>query len=342
MKPGLSRHELIAIAAGATVVLVAGAFAWFGLTRLGEKQAEGQALIERLGNPALAALWAESGGASRATREAAEMQKIHKQLREDHEKEMKLWSAGTQQAAGEGQEWAKDPGKWKDRLIEIQSTLQSDASKNQVTLGPDFYLGLEAYQQKSPAPEEVPGLAVHLSVVERLVLLLMQARKAKERYRTGCELLAVAGPGTVLEKEQKPVSSPPGPKPPTPAPSLVRKKFTLNFRCSPEVLYEYVKLISGDLQPIPREGKNPPFLFIITDLAVTNERQTFPLRTEIGKKFMNTDPKAAEAGVSEPKEKKLLEILAGNEAVDVQMTLDFVEWSWSGEKSADKASPGAS
>lgn len=326
MKAGLDKGQLLALAGGATVVLFAGGLAWFGLGALAERQAEAQALAERMGNPALAALLNDPEGGSRAFRDAAEIQKLADDL-QDRDLFAKQWSQAAQELAGEGQDWAKDPGKWKDRLITVQSQLQKEAKAGRLGLTPDFYLGLDGFRQKSPTAEEVPELALHLSVAERLVRRLMEARQIKEQYPTACEFRSLAGPGSGQEKGalEKPSPVPvPAAKPGAAAPEAERKTFRVEIRCSPEVLYEYVRLLMTD-----------PALFIITDLRLANEKQTFPLRSEIAKKFSEAAPPANPASQPEGKEtKRLLEILAGEEGINAWLKIDFVAWKKPAEAKA--------
>lgn len=315
MKAGLNRQQMVGAVGGAILLLAAGALAWWGLGSLGEKQAEAQALAERMGNPALAALLGDPAGATRANREAGEIQKIEKELWEKDGSMTTVWSQGTREAYGEGQDWSKNPEKWKDRLIQIQSELQKAAPGSQMQLGPDFYLGLEAYRQKSPSAEEVPGLALHLSVAQRLVERLMEARKSAEQYPTLCEFRALTGPGSSAEKAADTASGALPAKPGSPPAGPEKKSFQAEIRCSPEVLYTYVRLLATD-----------PWLFILTDLSVTSAKETFPLRSEIAKKFSsdgtsgNPDVAGAKPG------RKLLEVLAGEESLTVRLNLDFVAW----------------
>lgn len=318
MKAGLDKNQLLAVVGGAVVVLGAGGAAWFGLGGLGEKQAEAQALTERMGNPSLAALLKDPAGSGRATRDAAELQKLAQELQEK-DTLARQWAQATLELAGEGKDWAKDPGKWKDRLITIQSELQKEAKAGRLNLASDFYLGLDGFRQRSPTADEVPELALHLSVAERLVRRLLEARQIKEQYPTVCEFRSLAGPGSALEKgvQEKPPAPPgPGAKPGAPAPEAKRKRFRLEIRSSPEVLYEYVRILTVD-----------PALFIVTDLRLANEKQTFPLRSEIAKKFFEAVDAAGQAAATDKNEKKrLLEILAGEESLDATLEIDFVAW----------------
>lgn len=331
MKAALDRNQLLAMAGGGTVVLASGVLAWLGLTVLGEKQAEALALADRLMNPSLAAVLAEPQGAERARRDTAEIQKLAKDMREQ-DKAAAEWMEATRVLAGDGAEWAKDPGKWKDRLIAIQSQIQKEAKGQKLELEPDFYLGLEDFRQKSPTAEEVPGLALHLSVAERLVQRLLEARRVVEQYPTACRLLSISGPGSVVKKEGQeagpsvPLSGPP-PKAGLPALQAERKTFRVELRSSPEVLYQYVRLLTTD-----------PALLIVTNLSVTNEKQNFPLRSEIAKKFSETSsPTGGEAAQKKKEAKKLLEILAGEEAVQASLEIDFVAWKRLDDKKAGAA-----
>ncbi len=314
MSMGFNRTQLLLVGG---LVLTAGGLGWFGLNGLAERQMEAEALAERMGNPALAALLSQSGGINRATRDAAEIQKLGKDLQRDLP--IASWIQATQKLAGDGKDWAKDPGKWKDQLILIQSQLQKDAKADQVKLSPEFYLGLDGFRQKSPTTDEVPELALHLSVAERLVRRLLEARKVKEQYPTVCEVVTLSGPGSDQEKAGQRELSPlpkPGRKPGAPDFGTERKSFKMEIRCSPEVLYEYVKLLAGD-----------PALLLVTDFQITNEKQSFPLRSEIAKKFAQVPPAGAEASLEgKTDEKKLLEILAGEEALNVILGIEFVAW----------------
>jgi len=328
MKAALDRSQLLGAVGGVAVLLTAGGLAWLGLAGLGEKQAEAQALADRLANPALAALLVDSQGVNRAGRDATEIQKLTKDLR-DNDRMAAGWSEATRTLAGDEADWAKDPGKWKDRLIAIQSQLQKQSQGQKVESRPDFYLGLEDFRQKSPTADEVPGLALHLSVAERLVQLLMEARQVAEQYPTPCRLLSLSGPGSTLAKQGEelppPVAAPtPQPKLGAPMSQTERKSFRVEIRSSPEVLYEYVRLLAGN-----------PALLIVTNLIVICEQQNFPLRSEIAKKFSETNlPTVGDATKKKKEGKKLLEILAGEESVQTVLEVDFVAWKPPGEPKA--------
>lgn len=325
MRIGFNRTQLLLVGG---LFLTAGGLAWFGLNGLTERQIEAEALAERMGNPALAALLSQPGGINRATRDAAEIQKLGEDLQRDLP--IASWIQATQKLAGDGKDWAKDPGKWKDQLILIQSQLQKDAKADQVKLSPEFYLGLDGFRQKSPTTAEVPELALHLSVAERLVRRLLEARKVKEQYPTVCEVVTLSGPGSDQEKAGQRELSPlpkPGGKPGAPDFGAERKTFKMEIRCSPEVLYEYVKLLAGD-----------PALLLVSDFQITNEKQSFPLRSEIAKKFAQVTPAGAEASLEgKTDDKKLLEILAGEEALNVILGIEFVAWKGPEEPKAGVA-----
>lgn len=317
MKPGIGRSgatktPLIGVLA---LVLAGGIGTWWALGLLDEKTAELAALQERLGNPALASLLGETTGTSRASQEAAQIRKMTQALQEEEGASSRRWSLGTQEARGQGKDWAKDPGKWKDELITRQNELQKKASSERVRLAPDFYLGLQEFQQKSPPADEVPDLALQLSVAGRLVERLFDARKIREQYTTDCELksLALVRKGENQDKVPPGTSSAAAPQGPAAVPE--RKKFRLELKCSPEVLYEYVRLLASD-----------DWLLIIQNLSVVNEKPDFPPRSEIAKKFGPVSVGEAVRPGDSAAGKKLLEVLSGDEALSVGMEVDFVAW----------------
>lgn len=315
----LNRNQLLLGGALLLGVVGAGVLGWMGLGALGEKQLEAQTLSERMGDPALASLLADPAGLGRAGKDAAELKKLTLEIQEKNAT-TKEWSRATRELAGEGNEWAKDPGKWKDRLIAVQSQLQKEAATKKVQMAQEFYLGLNSFRQKSPSAEEVPGLAFHLSVAERLVRLLLQAREIPEQYPTACEIISLVGPGSAesLDGQRISPTQNPTPKPGAPIIEIERKAFRLKIRSSPEVLYEYVRLLSRD-----------PALLIITNLSLENEKQSFPSRSDIAKRFSETpaseDPNISDGG-QRKNGKRLLEILAGEESVSTSMEIDFVAW----------------
>lgn len=313
--PGLSGSAKTTLIGVLALGLAGGIGTWWALGVLGEKTAELAALQERLGNPALASLLGETTGTSRASQEAAQIRKMTQTLQEEEGASSRRWSVGTQEARGQGKDWAKDPGKWKDELIARQNELQKKASSERVLLAPDFYLGLQEYQQKSPTADEVPDLAVQLSVAGRLVERLLEARKIREQYTTDCELksLALVRKGENQDKVPPGTSSATAPKGPSAVPE--RKKFRLELKCSPEVLYEYVRLLASD-----------DWLLIIQNLSVSNEKPDFPPRSEIAKKFGSVSAGDAGRPGDSAAGKKLLEVLSGDEALSVGMEIDFIAW----------------
>lgn len=330
----LNRNQLLLGGAVLMGVMGAGVLGWMGLGALGEKQLEAQTLSERMADPGLAGLLADPAGIGRAGKDAAELKKLTQEMQEKNQTS-KEWSRATRELAGEGNEWAKDPGKWKDRLIAVQSQLQKEAVTKKVKMAQDFYLGLNSFRQKSPSAEEVSGLALHLSVAERLVRLLFQAREIPEQYPTACEIISLAGPGSAEDPDPQkaPPAQPPTAKPGAPIIETERKTFRLKIRSSPEVLYEYIRLVSKD-----------PALLIITNLSLENEKQSFPSRSDIAKRFSETpasgDPTNSDEG-KRKSGKRLLEILAGEESLSTSLEIDFVAWKNPEEAKAAALTPSA-
>lgn len=322
MTGALSRDQQILLGGAGAALVLAVVLAWRGWGSLVEKQAEAQALVDRMGNPALAALLADPGGAARARQDGLALEQLQKELEATDGAVLDAWTRATQEAAGRGQDWAQDPGKWKDRLIDVQSRLQKKSVEKRVELSPDFYLGLEAYRQINPAQDQVPGLATHLSVAERLIERLMEARQTPEQYPTVCAVRSLSGPGSAIDKTPGAKAAVPPAKRGGAVSGPERKSFRVEIRCSPEVLFAFVELLARD-----------SWLFILNDLAVTNEQQSFPLRSDIAKRFSAASgPEGAPPG--QKKEKNLLEVLAGEESLTAEISLDFVAWESPAEAAA--------
>lgn len=304
----LDRQQLVLSGFGLLILLVAGWLGWQGLGSLASSQDRVQELAQKLGNEAIAGVLANPDGVDKTLREAKELMKLKNQLDESCQKATQVWKRSTAQATAEGQEWSQDPGKWKDQLISIQSKIQKDAVSSRLLLSPEFYLGLEAFRQKSPAVEEVPELALDLCLAQRLTEKLMESRReARDQYPTPCELRLINFPHL---EPAVPGATQATARPKETAGNSSRKTVRLEISCSPEVLYDYVHRLNSD-----------DWLWIIRDLAITNPRQTFPARSEIAKTFAPGGNGAASSSRA-----KLLEVLAGGETVVVQMEVDYVPW----------------
>ena len=328
MKDKLSQSQMIAIGLGGVVLVLGVGLGYLGLGALGETQNQAQSLADRKLKPEVAAVLARPGGAGAARKEAVELDKIAEDLGKEEEKVVGSWREGLVKASGEGQDWATDSNKWKDKLIAVNDQLRKKAGKkgdnSKVILVDEFYLGLQEYKQKSPTAAQIPSLALHLSVAEKLVEILMEAKgAAKEAYPTQCILQSLEGP-VVKEEEAKPQ----GGKPKVGGADgggVVRESYRLQIECSPEVLYRFVGRLSQD-----------PWLFMVMDLSLENEQKEFLKRSEVAKKFEGEKSPSATEGASAPEGARgsenpqsampLLLVLAGKERLRVVMKIDFVGW----------------
>ena len=334
MKGKMTQRQMVLAATGGGILLVAVAAGYFGWCSLGEVQAQAQALAERKVKPELAAILTRPGGAGAARKEAGEIVKLEDELAQGEEALVGSWREGYVQASGEGQGWSQDPNQWKDRLIASYDRLKKQSGKkgdnSRVILVDDFYLGLQDYKQQNPPAEKVPDLARQLSVAEKLVELLMDSKKsAKEAYPTQCLMQSIVVPAVSdpdaakvgSEKSKQGVNST----------SYLREGYTLQFECSPEVLYGFIERVVAD-----------PWLFVVVNLNLENDMKEFPKRSEIARKFSDgKNPGAgslgstgnAESGAdgavgttetsSQP---PLLMVLAGKERLKVVIRVDFVGW----------------
>ena len=333
MKSQLNPNQVKILAVAAVLILGAAAAGWFGFSSLGEKQVEAQTLAEKIGNPQLGPLLESPEATRRAKEDAQKIAELTKSFQNTTNSPASRWEEAPRQATGEGQEWAQDPGKWGETLVsnhrEIMTLVRKAPAASQVVISPDFYFGLDAYRLKSPAPQEVPGLAVHLSVARHLVEKLMEARTVREQFKTPCRLESITGPGTVSgEGGGAPVAGAPTGS----SPGSGRKMFRIKLECSPEVLFEYVRLLSEDDWPL-----------IVRGISLSNELQEFPLRSEVAKKFSSPAEATPTEGAPQPapegavkKDQKLLQILSGKEKLMVEMEVDFQPW---GNPAASKGVP---
>ena len=320
MKGKLTKPQMVALGAGVGVLLLGLVLGFFGLKALEETQTLAQSLADRKLKPEVAAVLARPGGAGAARKEAVELGKITEDLGKEEEKVVGSWREGLVKASGEGQDWSTDPNKWKDKLIAAYDQLRKKAGKkgdnSRIILVDDFYLGLQEYKQKSPTAAQIPSLALHLSVAEKLVEILMEAKgAAKEAYPTQCILQGLEGPAVKEGEVAKPEAGKAKPGG-VDGGGLVRESYRLQMECSPEVFYGFVGRLSQD-----------PWLFVVMDLSLENEQKEFLKRSEVAKKFevTKTDP-AVEDSANPKSATPLLLVLAGKERLRVVMKIDFMGW----------------
>ena len=321
MNGKLTKPQMIALGAGVGALLLGLVLGFFGLSALGETQTQAQSLADRKLKPEVAAVLVRPGGAGAARKEAVELDKITENLGKEEEKLVGSWREGLIKASGEGQTWATDPNQWKDRLIEVNDQLRKKAGKKgdngKVILVEDFYLGLQEYKSKSPAAGQIPSLALHLSVAEKLVEMLMETKgAAKEAYPTQCILQGLEGPAVKEEEVAKPETGKPKAGM-ADGGAVVRGSYRLQMECSPEVFYGFVGRLSRD-----------PWLFVVMDLSLENEQKEFLKRSEVAKKFEGEkSPNGTEGGSANPQAvTPLLLVLAGKERLKVVMKIDFIGW----------------
>ena len=329
MKNKMTQRQMVLAAAGVGFLLVAAAAGYFGWSSLGEVQSQAQALAERKLKPELAAILTKPGGAGAARKEAVEIGKIAEEVSQAEERLVGSWREGYEKASGVGQGWSQDPNQWKDRLIATNDRLKKQSGKkgdnSRVILADDFYLGLQEYKQQNPSTDKVPELALQLSVAEKLVELLMDAKKsAKEKYPTQCIVQSIVSPGIPVPDPDKKSSD--KAKAGTSPTGILREGYTLQFESSPEVLYGFIQRVAKD-----------PWLFVVMNLSLENDLKEFPKRSEIAKKFADANKPAdgaatenptdgARGSANPPTRPPLLMVLAGKERMKVVVRIDFVGW----------------
>lgn len=325
MKGKLTRDQVLLFGGLALLVAMAGGLGWYGLGELTAGLERAQALVDRKGSGDLASVLNRPGGLGAARKDTEEMLKFSQDLGKREEAVIGPWYRGWEEASGQGADWSKDPGPWKDKLVrdndEVLKKCSQAKDASTVTLGENFYLGLEEFKQKSPSNEQVPRLARQLSVAKKLVDLLILAKTVREGYATPCVLLGLEVPSGSEAPNPEAGKSSKGAEDKNA--EFIRERYRLRISCSPEVLYEYVRLLSQD-----------DWLFVITNLSLANEREIFPKRGEIAKLFqvetpanpMPQDREAPRGGEKETGKAKLLLVLSGKERVNVNLEVDFIGW----------------
>ena len=324
----MTQPQMVLAAAGGGFLLVAVAAGYFGWSSLGEVQSQAQALADRKGKPELAVILTRPGGAGAIRKEAVEIGKVAEEISQGEEGLVGSWREGYEKASGVGQGWSQDPNQWKDRLIATNDRLKKQSGKkgdnSRVILADDFYLGLQEYKQQNPSVDKVPELARQLSVAEKLVELLMDAKKmAKEKYPTQCIIQSIVSPGVSAPDSDKKS----GEKAKAGGPiGTLREGYTLQFESSPEVLYGFIQRVAKD-----------PWLFVVMNLSLENDLKEFPKRSEVAKKFADSSKPAdgsttenstdgARGSANPPSRPPLLMVLAGKERMKVVVRIDFVGW----------------
>ena len=328
MKGKMTQPQMVLAVAGGGFLLVVVAVAYFGWSSLSEVQSQAQALADRKGKPELAAILTRPGGAGAVRKEAVEIGKVAEEVSQGEEGLVGSWREGYEKASGVGQAWSQDPNQWKDRLIATNDRLKKQSGKkgdnSRVILADDFYLGLQEYKQQNPSADKVPELARQLSVAEKLVELLMDAKKtAKEKYPTQCIIQSIVSPSvSAPDSDKKSVEKTKAGG----APGTLREEYTLQFESSPEVLYGFIQRVAKD-----------PWLFVVINLSLENELKEFPKRSEVAKKFADANkpadgvvaenPTDGASGSADPATRPpLLMVLACKERMKVVVRIDFVGW----------------
>lgn len=323
MKQSLSPRSVKLIAISLVLLVGAGVLGWMGIGELMGVLSRAEELGERKGRNEIAAILSRAGGIGAAKKEADDAAKLGQDLTQHVDGLISPWRQAWLEASGDGKDWAKDPNKWKDKLVHDNDEILKQCGRvgnvNRVALGPNFYLGLEDFKQRSPSAEQVPDLARRLCVAKRLVDLLILAKKVNEGYATPCLLQGLEIPGLAEAGNQEAGKglAKTGDK----NPEIFRERYRVKAECSPEVLYEYVRLLWEN-----------DWLFIVSDLKLVNTKEAFPKRGEIAKLFEKAPNPQGESnetvrGSGEKTEvDKLLLVLSGKEQIQVTLDIDFVGW----------------
>lgn len=318
MKMALQRPQIIQLCATGIALILIVAFGWLGIAKLMEVSDVAQQLAERRAKSDVAEMMATPNSLQVAKKEISQFDQLAAAMQKKEEDVLGPWRQATLEAKGFGKDWSKDPNKWKDQLVKYNDDILKRSAKGEmskcVMLATNFYLGLEDFKQKSPREDQVPDLALQMSVSKRLVDLLFQAKESTfEGYPTPCLLVKLQGPLShweegALESKAKVLEKS----------ALKRTGYNVELSCSPEVLFRYLQLLATDR-----------YFFVPTNLSLINEKGGFPKRSELAGQFAtpaDTYPSRTEQGDSKRVPPPLLKILAGDEKLLINLQLEFIEF----------------
>ena len=322
MKVSLSKTQIIQLSCAGVFLLAALAFDWVGISHLQDTCTLAGELADRKGKTEIAEVMAAPGGVGATQKEITQLEQLLITMSQKEESILSPWKQANQEAKGVGKDWAKDPNKWKDQLVKYNDEILKRSSKTEriksVVLATNFYLGLEDFKQRSPREEQVPDLALQLSASKRLVDLLFQAKEnALEGYPTPCTLLQIQGPASQREEGSPEVK---GKERGGGNTSPKRDRYSLEFTCSPEVLFAFLNNLTTD-----------SFFFVPVDMVLYNEKEAFPKRSELASQFTGS-PAAGGVGTEMPRGEgrsvapPLLKILAGDEMLRIKLQVDLIQF----------------
>jgi len=314
--PKINPRILLALL-GIGLALVAGQMGW---NHFSAAQEELMRLDAEQAQPGIAAVLADPDGLSQVQANSKKITDLNKEMEGKLEKSTGGWKEASEKAAAANQPWAKDAGAWKDELIRSCSELlersRNTPKAKRVEFPEDFYLGLDAFRQKNPEAAEIPGLARELQIARHLVDLLRAAREAStEAYSTPCRLKKMEGPTVLRDKKTPDPSRPTATGGSSPAAPQAPMIFRLTLECSPEVLYEFMARLTRDT-----------WLLLPRNMEVVNPVRQFPSRSEKMKSFQ-TEKAPDRPGDETKSSAKLIEVLAGKEALEVLLELEYLDWN---------------
>jgi len=316
--PKINPRILLALLA-VGVALAAGQMGW---NHFSPAQEELMRLDEEQAQPGIASVLADPDGLSQVQANSKKITDLNKEMEGKLEKFTGGWKEASEKAAAANQAWAKDAGAWKDELIRSCSELlersRNTPKAKRVEFPDDFYLGLDAFRQKNPDAAEVPGLARELQIARHLVDLLRGARETStEAYSSPCRLKKMEGPTALRDKKTPDSPRPAATSGSSPGASQTPMIFRLALECSPEVLYEFIARLTRDT-----------WLLLPRNMEVVNPVRQFPSRSEKMKSFQSEKaPDRPGEPTPTKSSAKLIEVLAGKEALEVFLELEYLDWN---------------
>ena len=198
------------------------------------------------------------------------------------------------------------PQVFQDALRSKVTDVKKTAAANEATVPLGFYLGLEEYENRPPAPEEVVGLSKQLTVLNWIAEKLVSHNKliVSEFSRV------LPAPAAKTGETPKKPSLPSGDK--TKAAYVSLGCMKTSFQCDPSSLRELLNEISSA----------PNFFFVIETIQVQNSAPEPPRRNAPPE---SSTPAPATADGQQPEMR--LPIIVGKEKINVFLKIRVLEFN---------------
>ena len=204
------------------------------------------------------------------------------------------------------------PNEFQSHLLQVMLATTQKARANKVKLPNNFYLGFGQFVTTTSGTALAPLLGQELSQIQVLFNILLEARvdsvTAFQRTPLPEETALAAATPTPARGQKAVQPAPAGPK------MLERNVVDLTFKAAPSIARKVLNQIAT----------SPAQFYIIRTLYVRNEKDKGPPR----EKTAETNPAAAQPGVTNPPSNAPLNFIVGNEHIEISAQIEMVRFTF--------------